>query len=716
MLRWLSQGHVSTRGWQGKCFDSTLSRDGCPYPELIVALTASLLLEACGGGGGVDVSGSSSGGAPASVTISPTAVSLAVGGGTQTFSATVTGSSNTAVTWQVNGTTGGGPTVGTISATGVFSAPASVPASGSVTVSAVLVANPSKSGSAIVTLMPPVAPTLPGNLQASGISTGSVTIAWTASSDSGGPGIGGYYVYRDGTQVASVTTGTAFTDTPLSASTSYGYQVAAFDNASPANVSALTAVLSVTTLADTQAPTVPTGLGVTSNTSTAVALVWNASTDQPIPGASGVAGYELFRNGTQIATISNGITFNDTGLSASTNYTYRVAAFDSASPANVSAQSAPLSVTTPGPLSVTPRSAQLTLGQSQQFATNAPSGMALTWSVDGTVGGSSSVGTVSSTGLYTPPSHGGTHTLTVTATSNSAYSATAPIAVTNLQGILTYQSDLARSGQNGTEYALTPATVSGGSFGKRWTCPLDGAAYAQPLYVPSLAIGGGTHNVLFVATMHDSLYAFDADDPNCVTYWHDSFINPGAGITSTSDASTGCNDVLGEFGINGTPVIDLNSKTIYAVTNTTENGTVYQRLHALQLATGAEQPNSPRVIQPSVFGNGDGGTTVSFNAISENQRAGLVLSGGGVFVAFGSHCDTVAWHGWLLRYDEVSLNQTAVLNVTPNGSYGGIWCRAQRRPWIPAATCFFRPATAISPTPPTRSLRWHPTTILVKAF
>jgi hypothetical protein len=450
------------------------------------------------------------------------------------------------VTWQVEGTTGGAPAVGTISDTGVFSAPPSVPANGSVTVSAVSVADPSKSASAVVTLMPPVAssPTVPG-LQASVISSGSVTLTWTVSSDSGGPGIGGYfvyrngtqiisvagattytdtpltaattytyqvaafdnasppkvsaltaplkvltlpvaqaptvpvglaasniatgsitlswnaaseagagaasiagyYVYRNGTQVASVSNGTTFTDTPLSASMTYSYQVAAFDNASPANVSTLSAMLSVNTLADTQAPMVPTGLAVTSNTSTAVALAWNASTDLPVPGATGVGGYQLFRNGTQIATVSSGTTYNDTGVSASTTYSYRVAAFDKATPTNVSAQSAPLSVATPGPLTVTPHSAQLTLGQSQQFATNAPSGLALTWSVDGTVGGNSSVGTVSSTGLYTPPSSGGTHTLRVAATTNSSYYGTAAIAVTNLQGILTYQSDLARSGR-----------------------------------------------------------------------------------------------------------------------------------------------------------------------------------------------------------------------------------------------------------------------------
>jgi chitodextrinase len=746
-------------------------------------LVCSLFLAACSGGASVGPNGtsasgssSSSGGGLPDVTIAPTSAVTIVGTGTLTFSATVTDSDNDAVSWQVGGVTGGDATVGTISAAGVYSAPASVPAAGTVTVTAVSVADTNRSASAIVTLTAPVAssPTVPNGLRASVIATGSVTLTWTASTDAGGPGIagyfvyrngiqvatvtsgtsftdtplaasttysyqvaafdraspanvsalssvlnaktladtqaptvpgglaatniatgsitlswsassdlpnpgatgvGGYYVYRNGSQVATVTSGTSFTDTPLAASTTYSYQVAAFDNASPANVSALSSALNAKTLADTQAPTVPTGLAATSDAATAVALAWNASTDLPNPGATGVGGYDLYRNGAQIATVTSGTTYSDTTVSASTTYSYRVAAFDKATPANVSAQSGPLSVSTPGALSLTPYNAQLTLGQTQQFATNAPSGTALTWSVDGTPGGNSSVGTVSTSGLYTPPSTGGTHTLTVAGTNNPSYNATAALAVTDLEGITTYHNDLARTGQNPKEYALTPTTVSGTGFGKRWSCSLDGTVYAQPLFVSSLAIGGGTHNVLFVATMHDSLYAFDADSPNCVTYWHDSFINPGAGITSTSSASASCNDVLGEYGINGTPVIDLNTQTIYLVTNTTENGTVYQRLHALQLANGAEQSNSPQVIQASVAGNGDGGTSVDFTATAQNQRLGLALSGGGVFIGFGSHCDDFdyPWHGWLLRYDATSLSQTAVFNSTPNGASGGIW-------------------------------------------
>lgn len=530
----------------------------------------------------------------------------------------------------------------------------------------------------VTTLADTQAPTVPAGLSARNVATGSITLDWSASTDlpsPGATGVGGYYVYRNGTRVATVTNSATFSDTPLMASTAYSYQVAAFDNAVPANVSALSSALSVTTLADTQAPTVPTGLAVTSNGPTAVALSWNASTDLPTPGATGIGGYDLFRNGTQIATVTSGTTYNDSGVSASSTYSYRVAAFDKATPANVSAQSGPLVVSTPSPLAVTPHNAQLTVGQTQQFATNAPGGTTLTWSVDGTTGGSSTVGTVSATGLYTPPSAGGTHTLTVATSSSPSNSATAAIAVTDLAGITTYHNDLARTGQNPKEYALTPTTVSGPGFGKRWSCALDGAAYAQPLFVANLAIGGGRHNVLFVATMHDSLYAFDADNASCVTYWHKSFINPSAGNTSTSSATANCNDVLGEYGINGTPVIDLNSQTIYLVTNTTENGTIYQRLHALQLASGTEQPNSPIVIQPSVAGNGDGGSSVNFSPIAQNQRTGLALSGGGVFVGFGSHCDdyTYPWHGWLMRYDASSLTQTAVFNVTPNGVSGGIW-------------------------------------------
>jgi hypothetical protein len=517
-------------------------------------------------------------------------------------------------------------------------------------------------------------PSVPSGLTAASIATGSVTLTWAASTDPVGPGVGGYYVYRNGSKIATVSSGTSYTDSPLTASTSYSYQVAAFDQSSPPNVSALSAALSVTTLPDTQAPTVPTGLAASNVTSSTVPLSWSASTDLPIPGATGVGGYYVYRNSTQIATVSSGTSYTDFGRSASTNYSYQVAAFDKATPPNVSARSSAVSVTTESStLTITPRNAAVTLMQTQQFTTNAPRGTTLNWSVDGVAGGNSSVGTISSGGLYTPPASAGTHSVSTVSSTNISVTGSAVVAVTDLAGITTYHNDVARTGENLQEYALTPTTVSSGNFGLRWSCPLDGTPYAQPLYVANLSIRGGTHNVLFVVTMNDSIYAFDADNLGCVIYWQVSFINPGAGITTQSSAGVGCNDVLTGYGITGTPVIDPVAQTIYLVAATTENSTNVQRLHALNLATGAERANSPAVIQATLPGTGDGGTTVTFNPLNQNQRLGLALTSGGVVIGWGSHCDTWAWHGWIMLYNATSLTQTAAFNVTPNGTDGGIW-------------------------------------------
>jgi chitodextrinase len=522
-------------------------------------------------------------------------------------------------------------------------------------------------------------PSVPTGLSASSIATGSALISWAASTDSDGSSVGGYYVYRNGSRIATVTSGTSYADSTLSASTSYSYQVAAFDHSAPPNVSALSTALGVTTLADTQPPTIPTGLAASNVTPSTVPLSWNASTDLPVPGATGVGGYFVYRNNTLIATVTSGTSYTDLGRAASTGYSYQVAAFDKATPANVSARSAPLNVTTAAStLTITPQTAPLTLMQTQQFTTNAAGGTTLNWSVDGVVGGNSSVGTISAAGLYTPPTVAGAgaglHSVGAVSSNNSAITGSALVAVTDLSAITTYHNDLARTGQNMQEYALTPVTVSGGTFGKLWSCPLDATAYAQPLYVANLSIGGGTHNVLFVATMNDSLYAFDADNPTCVTYWHVSFIN-GTTVTPQSSAAAGCGDNPGTYGITGTPVIDPVAQTIYLVTATTESGTNVQRLHALSLATGAEQPNSPAVIQATVAGDSGGGTSVVFNSLYQNQRSGLVLTGGAVVIAWGSHCDNYLWpwNGWVMAYDATALSQTAVFNDTPNGTDGGIW-------------------------------------------
>lgn len=324
---------------------------------------------------------------------------------------------------------------------------------------------------------------------------------------------------------------------------------------------------------------------------------------------------------------------------------------------------------------ISPRNAALTLSQRQQFTTNASPGTPLTWAVDGVTGGNSTVGTISTSGLYTPPSLPGTHTVSASNPANPASTLSATVAVTDLAAVATYHNDLARTGQNLQEYALTAATVSSGSFGKRWSCPLDGTAYAQPLYVANLLIGGAIHNVVFVATMHDSIYAIDADNSGCIVYWKDSFINPSASITTISSSVAGCGSWPGEYGILGTPVIDPASQTLFLVANTSESGAFYQRLHALDLATGTEKANSPAIIQATVPGAAAGGSTVSFNALNQNQRPALALFGGGVFIGWSSRCDNASdpWNGWIMRYDESTLSQTAVFNATPNLGGGGIW-------------------------------------------
>jgi len=249
------------------------------------------------------------------------------------------------------------------------------------------------------------------------------------------------------------------------------------------------------------------------------------------------------------------------------------------------------------------------------------------------------------------------------------------ISAANAQvSILTSRNNNNRDGQNLSETVLTPANVNVSQFGKLYSQAVDGYIYAQPLYVPNVNIAGGTHNVIYVATEHDSVYAFDADS-NGAALWQTSFIDPGNGITTVSSNDVGCGDLVPEIGITGTPVVDPNSQTMYLVTKTKENGQYFQRLHAIDITTGQEKPNSPVTISAKVKGTGDGqsGGYVSFDPFREAQRPGLLLVNGYVFVAWASHCDIGPYHGWMMVYDQTSLKQLQVWNTTPNGGLGGIW-------------------------------------------
>jgi hypothetical protein len=255
-----------------------------------------------------------------------------------------------------------------------------------------------------------------------------------------------------------------------------------------------------------------------------------------------------------------------------------------------------------------------------------------------------------------------------TATSNPAkLTVTAAVAGTD---VLTYKNDLNRSGQNSTESTLTPANVTSATFGLLRTLAVDGKVDAQPLYVSKLGVAGAVHNVVFAATEHDSVYAFDADTGT--TLWHVSLLPAGEALSDTH----GCGQVTPEIGITSTPVIDRGAGThgtIFVVAMSKDASSNYhQRLHALDLTTGAELLGGPTEIV-ATFPAAAGGTS-TFSPGQYEDRAALLLSNGTIYTSWTSHCDIAPYAGWIIAYSESTLARTGVLNVAPNSGAGpAIW-------------------------------------------
>jgi len=242
--------------------------------------------------------------------------------------------------------------------------------------------------------------------------------------------------------------------------------------------------------------------------------------------------------------------------------------------------------------------------------------------------------------------------------------------------VLTHHNDPERTGANLNEIALNTSNVNSVLFGKLFSLPIDGCIYAQPLYVPNVVAGGVVHNVVYIATEHNSVYAYDADDPATTKpLWH---VNLGAPVPST-DISPIYTDLTPEIGITGTPVIDPTTGTLYVVAKSKDSDGYRQKLHALDITTGSERFNGPVEINATVSGTGDGNVdgTIGFSPLQQLNRPGLLLQNGIVYVAFGSHGDSDPYHGWVMGYQAATLQQIAVYNTTPDGGRGAIWMSGQ---------------------------------------
>jgi hypothetical protein len=258
------------------------------------------------------------------------------------------------------------------------------------------------------------------------------------------------------------------------------------------------------------------------------------------------------------------------------------------------------------------------------------------------------------------------------ASSNPATLIVNPVGTFTGTDVTTYHNDIARTGQNTTETILTQSNVNSTTFGLLRNLSVDGRVDAEPLYLSQLAIFGGVHNVVFIATEHDSVYAFDSDTG--AQLWTVSLL--GSGETPSDDR--GCSQVSPEIGVTSTPVIDRTAGAhgiLYAVAMSKNGSTYFQRLHALDINTGTELEGGPVTLQatyPGTGANSSGGQVV-FDPKQYKERAALLLLNGVVYTSWASHCDDSPYTAWIMGYNQTTLAQTSILNLTPNGNEGSIW-------------------------------------------
>ena len=480
--------------------------------------------------------------------------------------------------------------------------------------------------------------------------------------------------------------------TPSAAANATAIEVQVTDSASPARSSTRSLSLTVNAalaVSTTSLPGAQVGKAYSAKltaTGGTAPLTWSVATGTLPAGLSLTPSSGVIAGTPTAATNSDALSF---------------AVADSSAPAqkksvNLTMTVAPAIIS----IAISPRATALTLAQTATLSVTTNDPLGVTWSLTPAAGAFAPAHSPTGTSTtFTAPGAAGTYSIVATSVTNPTVSGSIALGVTDLAGVFTYRNDASRDGVNASEYALTAGSAgSGGSvgtgtFGKLFSCIADGAIYAQPLWAANLTINGAVHNVVFVASAHDSLFAFDADTNPCVQLWSVSLIDTAHGAnTGEVTVPSGPTDYLvgqsygdltPETGVTGTPVIDSASGTLYVVTKSMDpTGTYfYQRLHAIDVTTGNEKAGSPILIQGTYPGTGDstlpGGsaTMTTFNAHYELQRTGLALINGSVYIAWASHEDAPPYYGWLMgyTYGASGFTQVSVLNVTPNVQYGGIW-------------------------------------------
>lgn len=606
------------------------STEPCLYNRLL-ALGIALFLTGCGSQSPNQTTNPPPP-TPVTITLSSSTVTLQAGA-QQQFSAVVKGTSNTAVSWSVDGKAGGDSSVGTLSATGMYTAPSQA---GTHTVTATSQADTTKSANAQVTVQIPVTPppsvsVSPGTSElglgatqqfiATVQNVTNPSLTWSVDGVAGGNASLGT-ITSQGLYTAPSQVGTHTVTVSLaSSSTSASSAVTVFSLA----VSPATAGL---------------GTGTTQQFSALVQGLSDASLTWSVDGVAG-------GNATVGTVTAQGFYTAPSQVGAHT-VTVTVASTSASATSSVSVFS----------ITVTPDTALVAPSATQQFTATilGLSDNGVAWAVDGTAGGNSSVGTINASGLYTAPKAIGSHTVTASSVAYPTVDAATQAIVVNIaqSAVLTYHNDDTRDGAYTEEVTLMPSNVNSTQFGKLVSYPVDGQIYAQPLYIPQLAINGGTHSVVFVETQNNSVYAFDADanSSNPTTFWQRNLGPP-----------VGAYDAGGPWptvGILSTPVIDATTNTMYFVSHIAGLSPEYW-LYAVDVTTGADK------VKPVGISGTYSGESLGPGCY---QRMGLALDPvtNWIYLAFGS-CP----NGWIFAYDKSSLSQKAVLEDTNGAAGGAFW-------------------------------------------